>query len=293
MTGVKSPLELARQAISTQLRDRVAGEEAETVGWHIWNDPGPRWFAPGTAIHVLHQDASMFVGGMRSLLMQSLHPSAMSGVAGHSGYRSDPWGRLARTSIYIATTTYGTVESAEELIGKIRGIHERVRGKTLAGVPYRASDPHLLRWVHVAEIDSFLATYQRYGSAKATPEFRDEYVAQTGLVAEKLGVIDPPQSYAELRAELHRYRPELSGTRLARDAAKFLLFTPPLPLAARPGYGMLAAAAVSSLPSWARQALRLPRVPVLDTLVGETLGRLATSTIRWAMVPPGTTRRTA
>ena len=54
---------------------------------------------------------------------------------------------------------------------------------------------------------------------------------------------------------------------------------------------MLAAAAVASLPDWARRELGLPKIPVLDRVVGEALGTLATSTIRWAMVPAGGVER--
>jgi uncharacterized protein (DUF2236 family) len=282
--SLRNPVQLARLTLATALRTRVAGSDAEEVGRRIWTGPGPRWFAPGSPIHVIHQDASMYVGGIRSLLLQSLHPQAMAGVAGHSGYRTDPWGRLQRTSTFIATTTYGSIDDAEAIIARVRGIHDRVRGKTIDGIPYAANDPHLLRWVHVAEVDSFLTTYRTYGSGPAGPEFCDEYVAQTALVAEKLGVQGPPLTVAELSAQLASYRRELHGTLLARDAAKFLLLNPPLPLAARPGYAMLAAAAVSSLPTWVRRELRLPRVPVVDQVVGTALGKAATSAIRWAMI---------
>ena len=47
----------------------------------------------------------MFVGGLRALVLQALHPLAMAGVDQHSGYRGDPWGRLARTSRFLAVTT--------------------------------------------------------------------------------------------------------------------------------------------------------------------------------------------
>ena len=110
----------------------------------------------------------MFVGGIRALLVQSLHPLAMAGVAAHSGYKGDPWGRLQRTSTFLATTTFGTVEHAEELIERVRAIHERVRGTAPDGRPYAASDPHLLRWVHITEVDSFLAAYQRFGAEPLT-----------------------------------------------------------------------------------------------------------------------------
>ena len=113
----------------------------------------------------VHADASMFPGGVAALLLQSLHPLAMAGVAGHSGYKGDPWGRLQRTSHFLATTTFGTVEDAEATIARVRAIHERVRGRDPKGRPYRASDPHLLRWVHVAEAHSFLTAHQRYAVA--------------------------------------------------------------------------------------------------------------------------------
>jgi uncharacterized protein (DUF2236 family) len=137
--------------------------------------------------------------------------------------------------------------------------------------------------VHLAEIDSFLTSYQKYGGQPASEQFCDEYVDQTALVAEKLGVVNPPRTLSGLHSQLREYRPELVGTTLARDAAKFLLFNPPLPLSARPGYGILAGAAVSLLPGWAARELRLPRLRVLDRWVAEPLGTVATRTIRWAM----------
>src|SRR5690606_38857594 len=88
--------------------------------------------------------------GLRALLLQSLHPLAMAGVAAHSGYRGDPWGRLQRTSTVIAVTTFGTADDAERAVGAVRAVHERVRGVAPDGRPYRAGDPDPLRWVHVA-----------------------------------------------------------------------------------------------------------------------------------------------
>ena len=52
----------------------------------------------------------MFIGGIRALLLQSLHPLAMAAVAEHSDYRGDPWGRLQRTSYFLAVTTFGRAE---------------------------------------------------------------------------------------------------------------------------------------------------------------------------------------
>ncbi len=157
----------------------------------------------------------MFVGGIRALLLQSLHPLAMAGVAGHSGYRSDPWGRLQRTSEFLARTTFGTVQDADAAVTMVRGIHERVRGRAVDGRRYAASDPHLLGWVHAAEADSFLAAYRKFGSSTLTPSDEDDYVAQSGSIAERLGAVDPPRSVAELTATLDAYRSELQGTTAA------------------------------------------------------------------------------
>lgn len=280
----------ARTRLAHALRSRVAGDEADAAAAQIWGREGERWFTPDDVIWRVHADAAMFVGGIRALLLQSLHPLAMAGVAGHSGYRGDPWGRLQRTSTFLATTTFATVPDAEAAIARVRTIHECVRGRAPDGRPYRASDPHLLRWVHVAEAESFLTTYQLFGPAPLSPAECDTYVAQAARTASLLGVVDPPTTHAQLRADLAAFRGELEGTPAARDAARFLLLTPPLPLAARPGYGMLAAGAVSCLPRWARRELAIPDPPVLTPLldagVGRPLGTVSAALVRWALSDP-------
>ena len=275
-----------RSSIAIALRDRVAGQDSAEKAALIWDKPGERWFTESDPIWRVHADASMFAAGIRALLLQSLHPLAMAGVAGHSGYKGDPWGRLQRTSTFLATTTFGTIEDAEALIGRIRQIHLRVRGRAPDGRAYAASDPHLLKWVHVTEADSFLRTHQKYGVAPLSVAEADRYVSQACVVGTRLGVIDPPTSVAELDASIESYRPELEATPQARDAARFLLLHPPLPWSARPGYGALAGAGVALLPTWARRQLALPRLPLADQAIALPLGGAATSVIRWALQHP-------
>lgn len=275
-----------RTALAYALRSRVAGKDAPVRARRIWGAQGPRWFGPDDVIWRVHADASMFVGGIRALLLQSLHPLAMAGVAGHSGYRGDPWGRLQRTSDYLAITTFSTVENAMATIERVRSVHERVRGRAPDGGAYRASDPHLLGWVHAAEAESFVAAYDAYGPQRLTPAERDEYVAQAAIPASHLGVVDPPTTYAGLRGSLAAYRQELAATDAARDAARFLLLDPPLPLTERPGYAMLAAGALATLPRWARRELGVPVVPGADAVLGRPLGTLSAGLVRWAMADP-------
>jgi len=275
-----------RRTIAVALRDRVAGRDNAAKAENIWDKPGERWFTQTDPIWRVHEDAAMFVAGIRSLLLQSLHPLAMAGVAGHSGYQGDPWGRLQRTATFLATTTFGTVPDAEAIIERVRTIHLRVRGTAPDGRAYAASDPHLLKWVHVAEIDSFLRAHQRYAATALTPAEADQYVAQSCVVATRLGVIDPPTTVAELDATIASYRPELAGTPAARDAARFLLLHPPLPWSARPGYGALAGAGVALLPPWTRRHLVLPYLPLTERAVLLPLGGAATGVVRWALKHP-------
>jgi len=281
-----------QRAFGESLRTRVAGEGAEERGRDIWGKPGERWFTPSDPIWRVHEDASMFVGGIAALLLQSLQPAAMAGVAGHSGYRDDPWGRLKRTADYIAVTTYATIPDAEATIAHVREVHGRVRGKDDSGAPYFASDPHLLAWVHAAEVACFLDAYQAYGSGRLTPAEADTYVAQTGVAASLLGVVDPPPTVFDLRATLDAYRPELRLTPAARDAARFLIFTPPLPPAARPGYATLVAGGVAILPDWALALLDLPLGRV-TAKVGRPLGAIGAGAVRWGLAGVGDERRSA
>lgn len=273
----------AQRRLATALRSRVAGPDAHEAAARIWDTPGPRWFTREDPIWRVHGDASMFTGGVAALLLQSLHPSAMAGVAGHSGFRGDPWGRLQRTSHYLATTTYGTVEHAEQAIDVVRAVHARVRGTSDLGVPYAADDPHLLRWVHVAEVWCFLRAHQLFGARPLTVEEEDTYVAQTAVPALRLGALDLPMSVAELEVQLADYRPELVATEAARDAATFLLREPPLPLAARPGYALIAAGALSVLPPWAGEMLDLPATRGRRRTLARAAGHTSTRLVRWGM----------
>ena len=266
--------------------DRVAGGKAAQHHDRIFRAPGERWFAPDRPVRLVHADSSMFIGGLRALLLQALHPLAMAGVAAHSGYRSDPWGRLQRTNYFLAVTTYGLAEDAEAAVRRVRAVHQRVTGNAPDGRPYSAADPHLLEWVHVAEVDSFLTAYQRYGTAPLDAAQRDAYVADTARVARELGVVDPPLTYAQLRVRLAAFRPELRGTPEARAVARFLLLGPSLPALARPGYAALAAAAISSMPVWARLPLRLPYLPVTEATVVRAAGVGVTQLLRWATTAP-------
>ncbi len=283
IVGKSSVVRGVRDRLGAVIFERVAGSEGDKRRERIANATGDRWFAEDRPIRRVHADPSMFVGGLRALLLQSLHPLAMAGVAEHSDYKSDPWGRLQRTGHFLAVTTFGTAKDAEQAVAMVQSIHQRVRGTAPDGRPYSAGDPHLLRWVHVAEVDSFLTTYQRFSGSPLDRAGRDGYVADAARVAEALGIEAPPQTEAELRDQLNAFRPELESTSAARDSARYLLLKPPVPWFARPPVAVLQAAAVASLPTWARWPLRLPFVPVTEATVVQASGRALVRSIGWAI----------
>ena len=278
-------LEPVRRIVADAVRSRVVGPDADNRAQELFEAPGERWFAEDRPIRIIHADSCMFIGGLRALLFQSLQPLAMAGVASHSDYKADPWGRLQRTADFLAATTFGPATEAQRAIDMVKRVHTRVVGTADDGRPYSANDPHLLKWVHIAEVDSFLAAHAKFGEIELSPEQRDGYVLDMSRIATALGVIDAPTTVAELADQIASYRPELRTSAPARDAARYLLLTPPLPIYQRPIYGLLGAAAVSLMPLWTRFPLRLPWLPVSERAVVRPAAQTLTKTLRWALQP--------
>jgi uncharacterized protein (DUF2236 family) len=276
------PIAWLRSTIAGEVRSRTSGDLGQATFEELLADERPGWYEPGASVYLVHGDPAMFVGGLRAILLQSLHPLAMAGVAQHSDYRSDPWGRLQRTAQFLVRTSFGSAEQAEAACAQVKAVHRRVRGIAPDGRAYSANDPHLIEWVHLAEVDSFLSAHQRYGRQRLTPMQADRYVAEMARIAEGLGVVAPPRSTQELKAAIARFRPELRSTREAREAAWFLL-QPPLPLPARAPYGVLYAAAAGLLPLWARFMLRMPVAPLTERFAVPAVMRAELELLRWAL----------
>ena len=263
------------------LRSAIAGSERLQPGeLATLDDPG--LYGPASVVWRVHGDAAMLIGGLRALLIQTLHPLAMAGVSDHSDYREDPWGRLHRTGRFIGSTTFGNTETAETRIEMVRRIHDRVTGIAPDGRAYAANDPHLLLWVHLTEVDSFLEAFERYGYGKLTDAEKDQYVAELAEVARRLGSAEPPTSRAELAAALDRFRTECVYGDQAKEAVRFLM-VPGVPIAMQGPYRLISAAAVASLPSWARKMLRIPVPPGLTTLAINPSAAAMTRVLGWMM----------
>jgi uncharacterized protein (DUF2236 family) len=278
-----------RTVIESRVRGLVASAEP---GAPMLDDPGDAGlFGPDAACWKVHGDfTSMMVGGVAALLMQMLHPRALAGVWDHSNFRDDMAGRLRRTANFIAGTTYGTTGRAEQLLARVRGIHEQVRGTAPGVGAYAADDPDLLTWVHVCEVSSFLAGYRRYRDPAFPPAEQDRYFAEVSLIAEKLGARDVPKSRAAVAAYLQAVRPQLVADGRTREVAQAILTAAPK---AGGGThlvgGLFMQAAIDLLPDWAARMHGLhvstARRPAIRLGVGA-----AGAVLRWSLRNSAETR---
>lgn len=220
------------------------------------------FFGSESAAWAVHGGLPTFVAGIRALLMQTLHPGAMAGVHDWSLYREDPLGRLSRTVRWLVTVTFSDTETAVRESSRIDRLHERVTGSYPdargAHQHYTAQDPELLSWVHVVFTDSFLCAHQRWGGA--VPGGPDEYVREWAKAGELVGVIDPPRSRTQLKAQLDGFRLSgaLKGDGRVREAVGFIR-KPGLRGLMKIGHAILFAGAVASIEPVYRHMLGLQR----------------------------------
>jgi uncharacterized protein (DUF2236 family) len=229
------------------------------------------FFGPASVTWRVAADLSAPVAGLRSLMMQALHPLAMAGVDQHSAWRLDPVGRLAATSRYTTTVTYGDRASACRAARAVRAIHEHVRGTdTVTGRPYAASDPALLLWVHAALVDSALAACALFGTPLPGAD-ADRYVSEMAVEAELLGAPREiiPDSVAALGRYLEEVRPELGRTPAAVESMGYLLDLLGVEEEIAELWQDIAAAAIAALPRWAREEYGYQLPPDLDPVTPE------------------------
>lgn len=259
-----NPIEAAADLIAGGFRRLVSGDPEGQPEWVRQLEQGSDtgYFGPGSAAWAVHGSLPTLVGGVRALLVQALHPAALAGVQEHSRYEEDALGRLAGTTQWLTVVTFGDTAQADRECARVRGLHRKVRGTYAAdGVerPYSASDPDLLRWVHVAFTDSFLATHRVWGGP--IPGGEDAYVREWAKAGELVGVDEPPRSVAELDEQMAGFAPLLRRSEASDRTVRFIR-NAPLPLPARPPYGVLIAGAVATLPGHQRRLLGLPPVPL-------------------------------
>lgn len=214
----------------------------------------------------IHRERALLAGWGRAILLQLAHPAVARGVAEHSAFTTEPWGRLRRlrrTLDAMLTLSFGTDDEALAVTGRINAIHDRVHG-TLgpgrAAPSYSAHDPALLAWVHATLLDSFLLAYRLFVGPLSGSE-ADRYCVETSRIEPRLGI--PPGRLPRAEAELRGYLDAMleSGvievTETARSLAREIV-APPAPRVLAPLLRLAALPSVGLLPVAIREGYRFP-----------------------------------
>ncbi|WP_437881596.1 oxygenase MpaB family protein [Pseudomonas sp. LRF_L74] len=274
-------MELLRRHIEKQIIS-LSGVALGQIDFE--SPPGdPGLFGPDAVCWRVHGDfTSMMIGGIGALLLQALHPLALSGVWDHSNFREDLIGRLRRTGQFISGTTFASRADADWLIEKVKKIHLGVVGVAPDGRPYAASDPQLLTWVHVAEVSCFLEAHLRYLDPGLSAADQDRYYAETATIAERLGALDVPRSRAEIARYLDAVRAQLLCDERSREILDILASAPAPSLAAIPLRKLIMRAGFDLLPHWAQEMLGTPVRRTESRRIRWLVWRIA-PLLRWAM----------
>jgi len=272
-----------QQVVKDIIADRVRDFfNDRTRGEQPVERQGNGLFGPDSVSWKVHGDvATMMVGGVAALLMQMLHPSVLAGVWDHSDFRKDMHGRLRRTARFIATTTFGSRTEAERAIDRVRDVHRYVTGNLPDGVPYAASDPELLAWVHVTETYCFLEAWKRYAEPLMPMAAQDRYFSEMREVASRLGAVDLPGSRREALRYMQARRRYLGASDRSREVVALLLSSEVRNRAYLPLQRLTAQAAIDLLPHWARHMHGLHSSKLARPIVhGGTVG--VSGLLRWA-----------
>lgn len=211
------------------------------------------YFTPGSIFWRINSDSVTMLSASRALMLELAHPMIAAGVAQHSNYRGDPFGRLLRTLHTMTDIMFTDADSARSALRhfnnchlKVKGALEEPTGPLQQGTPYTAQDPMLKLWVLATLYDSCLLVYDRFVDPLTLDDRRAYY--RDGLrLGHLLGIPYPmmPGSYdafhdyvqAMINGEL------LAVGNVALDVVK-ALYAPPLfgPVAKAvswPGIGLL------------------------------------------------------
>jgi uncharacterized protein (DUF2236 family) len=234
------------------------------------------YFTSDDAIWRIGRELALMLGGGRALLLQVAHPLVAEGVAGHSGYRDDPWKRLAGTMDAVWAVVFGSRAQADRAAARVRAMHGKVNGRLAAsagpfpaGTRYSALDPELLLWVHATLVDSALLVYSQWvGELRPGDEaaYYEDMKTCAWLFGTPSEVIPP--SLGEFRAYMDRMlaSEEICVTDTAREIASTVLH-PPLPLPLRPAMEVVNLVTASLMPPRLRREYGLAWDPVRAALL--------------------------
>lgn len=278
--------DMLRRYLAQQIRGMTGSSSGPPVAF-LQPAGQPGLFEPDSVTWKVHAHlVSMLVGGLSSLLIQAMHPSALAGVWDHSNFRNDLRARLDRTAYFIGATTYGSSDMAQRAIDRVNQIHAKVTGVRADGIPYQARDPHLLTWVHLGETLSFIRAYCKFGDTKLPLFAQNQYIWEMQRIGKALGAIELPQTIGQAEDMLASYRHELVIDGRVREVVT-LIQNFPARKRDQPLVKLIIQAAFDLLPDWALADLGMTRTPAWRQRLTRQALAIASTPLDWALSTEG------
>lgn len=279
---------LALNAIGERVR-AITGSTSSTTSLDDFASPqgDAGLFGPDSVAWLVHANfTAMMVGGLSSLIVQSLHPRALAAVWDHSDFRHKLKERLGRTAYFVAATTYGSEAMALKSIQRVNTIHANIRGTDLQGQPYVANEPELIRWVHVVEVTSFLSAYQHLAKQPLSPHACDQYIAEMARVGHLLGAVDLPLTYAATQGELRGFADALRFDARAQEILQ-VIQAYPVDLLDKPWMALILKCAFDVMPPWVLALMGQPAACAVQQQVTRLAVQLSAEPVQWMLNQQG------
>ncbi len=244
-------------------------------------------FGPDSVAWQVHANfTAMMVGGLSSLIVQSLHPRALAAVWDHSDFRGKLKERLGRTAYFVAATTYGSEAMALNAIRRVNTIHANIRGHDLQGRPYAANEPELIRWVHLVEVTSFLAAYQHLAKQPLTQQACDQYTAEMARIGHLLGAVDLPLTYAATQAQLLDFADVLRFDARAQEILQ-IIQAYPVNVLDKPWMALVLKCAFDVMPPWVLALMGQSSSCAVQTHATRLAVQLSAEPVQWMLSQQG------
>ena len=292
MTGPRVPtalLESLKTLAADAIGQRVRAVTGSTASLQDFAVPaGDRGlFGPESmAWRVPDHFAAMMVGGLSSLMVQALHPRALAAVWDHSDFRRDLKGRLGRTAYFVAATTYGGQAQALRLIERVNTIHAGAVGVDAQGRSYAANEPHLIRWVHLVEVTSFLAAYQHLSRRPLSAAECDQYIAEMTQVGQLLGAEGLPTTLRDSEQALAAYRDALAFDARTQEIMQ-VIESYPVDGLDKPFMALVLQAAFDVMPAWALGVLHKTPACALQQHAVRLALQVGAEPVQWMLAQQG------
>ncbi|NEB76406.1 DUF2236 domain-containing protein [Streptomyces sp. SID14478] len=152
------------------------------------HEPDPPPPPPGGVLWDTAGDVRSLLALPAAFVLQVAHPAVGAGVDDHSVFRTDPWGRGARSLTSVLLWVYGGEAAAEEG-RRLRRLHRTIQGTDPHGRRYHALTPAYYAWVHATGYP--VARYaRRYFARPFTPAEDERFYAEWLRVGRILGIHD-------------------------------------------------------------------------------------------------------